>query len=89
MLKSNNYWVSIKDSKSPDGRELWGWCLNHTMTEDPILYSKLYTKQSEAIRLAEKFSEELGIRFVRPQNSIKREFKLIHGGIDEGEDIQG
>ena len=49
------------------------------MTDDPILVSKLYAVESEAIRLAEKFSEESGIRFAKPPKAA-RSFTLIQGG---------
>lgn len=54
------------------------------MTSNPILQSPMLSDQREAVRLAEKFSEEMGIRFVRPP-SPKRDFRIIHGGADEGE----
>lgn len=81
MQKSNNYWVSIKIQQF-QGRDLWTWCLNHSMTEEPILYSKAYSVESEAIRLAEKFSEETGIRFAKPVKEI-RKFSLIQGGLND------
>lgn len=77
-MKSSNYWISIQQ-KEFQGNQVWGWCIYHSMTDDPILVSKLYAVESEAIRLAEKFSEESGIRFARPPKAA-RSFTLIQGG---------
>lgn len=85
MLTIENFWISIKQQDF-NGKELWLWCVYHSMTEDPILYSKLYSEKLEAIRLAEKFSEQTGIRFARPVKEIKK-FSLIKGGKYGGDDI--
>lgn len=85
MNKSANYYVVITSVEHPVLKTVsWVWRVHHTMTKEPILQSPLLSQESEAKRLAEKFSEEFEIRFVCPP-SPKREFKIIRGGLNEGE----
>jgi hypothetical protein len=80
--KSINYFITVESVEHPTMKTLvWVWRVYHTMTERPILQSPTFSDQKEAFRHSEKFSEELGIRLVRPP--IKRDFKIIHGGLNE------
>jgi hypothetical protein len=85
MEKSVNYYVVVVAVEHPVLKSAsWVWRVHHTMTKDPILQSPLFSQESEAKRLAQKFSEEFGIRFISSVEApAPKRFKIIHGGLDE------
>ena len=79
MFACNNYHITVQQKVMAD-KLLWYWCVHHSMTDAPILYSKLYSEQHEAIKFAEKFSLEMGLRFAKP-DLVEKRLSLIKGGL--------
>jgi hypothetical protein len=77
-----------------EGEQKYNFGLFHPSSERPVMYSPYFKTIDIPLKLGRLLAEQLGLAFMDPYipqtpnpTKVKRNFQLIQGGLDGGEDL--